>query len=582
MPYTRQASEDLKYAPPIHGDLNQVYAEPHDPFLSQLETPHFDPIPFWASGAPYEVDIKTEREVYVDDVPMRRDSSVSTFNTYQPPLSNTTLPTFAADDWINRDFMETHKETVGIPEIHAYDNFEFPPGDVQVPSIHIEDCDRHLLDHFFDKVLRLVFPVLDVRQPGALRSDVILPGVESNKSYLHCCLSIAAAHLKATQKIPAEQIDNDIQNHRYQAVSELSRALEGDTDHSKIFESSLAFIFLQCAVGRPGDALRDIPWHQHFQAATMLIHRLDLPNRLLEPDNTNMPLPPLNMTISLWIDILGSTMLGQMPQFAHTYRSKLLNGSSSGFSELMGCEDRVMYLIAEIACLDALTVEGRVDYVALCGHITNLGQQLDLSDPPSGSLVNARSETGSVDQQQLVKNITALFCLAARVYLSNLVPGFHRNHSVKLVARAAEILELIPAGPDGFDRSLVWPLLICGASSTTDGPFRPALQRRIELLGEQASFGNFGRMINLLHEVWRVSDCDAALSVEDAGTTTSTIPPGTAVNETKFLPSPEDSTAAASDSGQVAVGDEQQKLMNGNIIHWREVMQRNGWDYLLI
>ena len=470
MPYTRQTSEDPKYPAPVPSDFNQLYAEPHDPFLSQLETPHFDSIPFWTSSAPYEVDIKTEREVYVDDVPLRRDSSVSTFNTYQPPLSNATLPTFAGEDWINREFMETHKETVGIPQVHPYGTFESPPDDVQVPVVHIEDGDRHLLDYFFDKILRLVFPVLNARQPGTLRSDVILPAIESNRSYLHCCLSVAAVHLKVIQKIPAEQIDNDIQNHRYQAVLEISKALETDTQHSKVLESTLAFIFLQAAVGRPDDALRDVPWHQHFQAATTLIHRLDLPDRLLETDQTNMPLPPLNMTISAWIDILGSSMLGQMPQFAHTYRSKLLNGSSSGFVELMGCEDRVMYLIAEITCLDALRVEGRVDYVALCGHITTLGQQLDLSDPPSGTLVSALSETGSVDPHQLVKNITALFCIAARVYLQNLVPGFHRNQAVKLVSRAAEILELIPAGPEGFDGALVLPLLICGASSTPDGP----------------------------------------------------------------------------------------------------------------
>ena len=53
-----------------------------------------------------------------------------------------------------------------------------------------------------DNVLRLLFPILELNQQGSVRSEVILPALESNKTYLHCCLSTAAMHLKATTVAP--------------------------------------------------------------------------------------------------------------------------------------------------------------------------------------------------------------------------------------------------------------------------------------------------------------------------------------------------------------------------------------------
>lgn len=578
IPNTREGSAEPKYA--VEGDVNQLYGpDSYDPFRSQIQTPHFDS--FWTAGAPYEVDIKTEREVYVDDVPMRRDSAISTFSTHKPPLSHATLPTFTGDDWINRDFFDSHKDQVVMSEIHGYNPFEFTHPPVHVASVHVDDCDRHLLDHFFDKIQRLIFPILETRLPGTVRSDVVLPAIESNKCYLHCCLGSAAVHLKATQGLTGDQADNDILRHRYQTVSELCKALNQDTDHDKILEATLALIFFQTAVGRPDDSLPDIPWHQHFQAATSLVHKLDLPNRIIETDKNNMHLPPFNMALAAWIDILGSTMTGQMPQFAHTYRAKLFDGSGTGLNELMGCEDRVMYLIAEISCLDVLKTEGRVDHLALCGHITTLAAQLDHTEPAPGTLVDACTEDGMVDPQQLSKNVTALFRVAARIYLCSLVPGFDINgpSSVKVINHAADLLGLIPSGLDGYDRAIVWPLLICGAYSAPDSPLRPVLQKRTELLGEEAAFGSFGRMMHLLEETWKTAGIETT-SIEDQ-TATQSGPHSRRSSEAPLLPTPEGSLTGTPDSASVVGTDEQQQVTD-RCVHWRDVMRRNGWDYLLI
>lgn len=523
-------------------------------------------LPFYSQPYPYEVDVKTERQMFVNDVPTRRDSSISTFSTCHAPVPHTAMPTFTApEDWIQHNYFETRRDSWAGEEGLDFNFFDFSHGVIPHTShqalVPVEDCDRRLLDHFVDNVLRLIFPILEVNQHGSVKAEVILPALESNKCYLHCCLSIAAIHLKATEGLQSEQIDNDIMKHRYETVSELCKALNKDTDHLQILEATLGMIFFQCSVGRPDDCLPDIPWHQHFQAATSLVHKLDLPRQMEEMPQSGVQ-PPFNMTLTSWIDILGSTMLGRSPQFANTYRTKHLTGSTSGLCELMGCEDRVMYLLSEIACLDALKIEDRIDDISLCTHITALAQQLDATESQHDALATPFSNTGAVRPRQLSKNMTAVFRIAARVYLCSLVPEYNRyqQSTINLIARLAEVLHFIPSGPDGFDRSLVWPLLICGAYSIPTSPFRRVFAERIERLGEHADFGSFGRMVRLLREVWRRSD--------------DTVLPTSATCE----PTP----TSATSNCHGANTDARSNSKNPQNVHWRDVMQQNGWDFLLI
>lgn len=540
----------------------------YDPCAYPMPTPHISsqPPPLYSQPCPYEVDIKTERQMFVNDIPTRRDSSISTFSTFQPPAPHASLPSFpTGDDWIQHDYFETRRDSWSGEEGLDFNFFDFSHGIVPQTSqqalIPVEDCDRILLDHFVDKVLRLIFPILEVNQHGSVKAEVILPALESNKCYLHCCLSISAIHLKATEGLQTEQIDNDIMRHRYETVAELCKALNRDTDHLQILEATLGMIFFQCTVGRPDDCLPDIPWHQHFQAATSLVHKLEFPRIMEEMPQTGVH-PPFNMTLTSWIDILGSTMLGRSPQFANTYRNKHLTGSTSGLCELMGCEDAVMYLLSEIACLDALKIEKRVDDISLCTHITALAQQLDATESQHDTLVMPFSTTGAVRPRQLSKNMTAVFRIAARVYLCSLVPDYNRyqQSTINLIARLAEILHFIPSGPDGFDRSLVWPLLICGAYSIPTSPFRRVFAERIGRLGEHAEFGSFGRMVRLLREVWRRAD--------------ETVLPTSATCE----PTPTSATSTIPGAG----GDMGLNYRSTRNVHWRDVMQQNGWDFLLI
>ncbi|KAL1616333.1 DNA-binding transcriptional regulator ume6 [Diplodia seriata] len=524
---TRAASIDSQFS----GDFNHV-SPPHI-YSVGMPQPMYDSYAQFQHFPPYEVDIKTERQMFVNDIPTRRDSTISTFSTFQPPALNG-LPA-CPENWIQQDFFEQKEEFTEEPL--DFNFFDFPHGPF-TPShqatIQVEEGDQHLLNHFIDNVLRLIFPILEVNQHGSARSDVVLPALESNKCYLHCCLSIAAQHLKNSEHLEGEQIDNDIVRHRYQTISELCEALGRDTDHMQILEAALAMIFFQCAVGRPDDTLPDIPWHSHFQAAQSLIEKLELPQHLLALNGNPHAQPPFNMTLASWIDILGATMLGRSPLFAHCYREKMLASSPTGLAELMGCDDQIMYLISEIACLEAVKMEN-MDDVTLCAHIKLLGDQINLTEQSSGPLANCYSSTGAIRPKQLKSNMTTVFRIAARIYLCSLVPDFDRQSptSVGLVDQLTEAMSFIPAGPEGFDRSLVWPLLVAGSYSLEGSAFRSMFAERAALMGETAEVGSFGRIRELLKDVWVIND-DSLLR-----------------------------------------GDKRS-------VHWRDVMHQKGWDFLLI
>jgi len=530
MPHTRAGSIDSPYS---GYDFTQMPPEgffqmppPPPPTLSHPQYPMF---------SPYEVDIKTERQIFVNDVPTRRDSTMSTFSTYQPPPLSDDAP-YPQDSWVQQEHHDSLTESF-VEEPVDFNFFDFPHGSLSPNHetiINVDEGDRYLLNHFFDKVLKLIFPVLDANQHGSARSDVILPALESNKAYLHCCLSVAATHMKATEGLAGEQIDNDIVRHRYTAISDLCEALGEDRNHSGILEATLGMIFFQCSVGRTSDALPDIPWHQHFQAVTSLVNKLDLPQNVLALASSGQSHPPFNMTLASWIDILGSTMLGRSPTFADMYRDLNLNNGSAGLSELMGCDDKIMFLISEIACLEVQKSEN-IDEVILCKYVEVLADEIKRNQDLSPPVHNCFSTSGAIRPRQLTTNITAVFRIAARVYLCSLVPGFEpRSPSMcHLISQFSDLMNFIPAGPDGFDRSLAWPLLVAGSVSVAESPFRGMFDERCERLGDAADFGSFGRVRELLADIWDINDT-AAMRGEYQG------------------------------------------------VHWRDVMQQKDWDFLLI
>ncbi|KAL2113660.1 hypothetical protein VUR80DRAFT_3114 [Thermomyces stellatus] len=496
---------------------------------------------------PYEIDVKTERQMYVNDVPTIKESTVSTFSTLQtPPPPGTVLPTSDWPEPVLDETAESQPEETLNP--HFFDFSHGPPMTSRQVAIELDENDQRLFDHFVQHVLPSIFPILESNQHGSVGSDLVLPALQTNRSYLHCCLAVAAQHLKATTAVSADDVDQDIMRHRYATISSLCDALNRDESHEEVLEATLGLISFQSVVGRLDDILPDIAWHQHFQAAISLVQKLDLHTRVCDPAEAHLK-PPFNMTLTAWIDIIGGAMQGCAPVFAHTYREKHLSSNPSlGLRELMGCDDKVMYLVSEIACLEALKRDG-MDDIILCQHVHALGEQIGLTEMGESAPRVPFNANGTLSPRQLSRNMTAAFRLAARIYLCSLVPGFNPGQAscVGLVDKLTSVLQHVPSGPHGFDRSLVWVYLIGGSASLPGSTFRLFFEERMAQLGDMALFGSVGRVATLLREVWAQSDALAA-------------------------------QAAAAGSGSPGSDGSE----NVPFVHWRSVMQTRCWDFLLL
>ena len=553
----------------------------YDPHAQQYFAAPFSHPDVYSQGYTYEVDVKTERQMFVNDIPTRRDSSISTFSTFvPPPPPNSVLPSFTGDDFLQSNQFETPTSDWHGEEGLDFNFFDFShgpqaPPNTQTAQIEVDECDQPLLNHLIKNVLPMVFPILEANQHGSVKSDVILPALETNKAYLHCCLSAAAVHMKSLGLNTSENVDSDILRHKFAFVQEVVGNLGADSNHLQVLEATLGMISLQCITGQAEDMERDIPWHQHFQAAVELVRKLNLPQMLEQlPTQNATTHPPFNMTLTAWIDILGSTMLGRAPVFADSYRNRHLAAGSTGLAELMGCQDNVMYLLSEVACLDALRLEKRLDDIGVCSHVQSLGQQLDATENANDAIQHPYSSSGAIRPRQLSRNITAIFRKALRLYLCSLVPGFDRygQASVNLVQSVTDMLQFIPSGPDGYDRSLVWPLLIAGSSSTPTSTFRKVFAERTEAMGAAGKNGNFGRLAKLLNEVWRRND-DIVLSATVCEATPVTAGAVSPLGNSNSSPLPPLNTNVG--HGAVPMHKPQE-------VHWRDVMREHCWDFLLI
>jgi hypothetical protein len=527
-------------------------------------TPQMHPEFMFSPYSPYEIDVKTERQMFINDVPTLRESTTSTFSTYAtPPPPGTVLPQFPLEgEWTEQVYSERREScTEEALNVNFFDFAQGPSTASRQVAIELDEGDQRLLDHFVQFVLPTIFPILESNQHGSVSSDLILPALQNNQGYLHCCLSIAAQHYKAAMGLQGDEIDGDIMRHRYATISALCDALNKDENHQQILEAALGLIFFQCGVGRFDDSLPDIPWHQHFLAVVSLVQKLDLP-RIVSDPNEPLTQAPFNMTLTAWIDILGASMQGRAPSFAHTYREKHLSlaNPSLGLRELMGCEDRVMYLISEIACLEALKKDG-MDDITLCQHVHVLGDQIGMTEMNEGVPVLPFNANGSLSPKQLSKNITAAFRLAARIYLCSLVPGFSpaQDSCIGLVEKLTSVLQQIPSGANGFDRSLSWVYLMGGSVSVPGSTFRAFFEDRVAQLADLANFGSFGRVACLLREAWLQND---GLLLQQQHSRVSS-------------PAPDSSS-------QEAPQQHQQQQPKQQFIHWRDIMQMKGWDYLLI
>jgi len=211
-----------------------------------------------------------------------------------------------------------------------------------------------------------------------------------------------------------------------------------------------------------------------------------------------------------------------------------------------------------------------MDDMTIIQHAHTLGEQINITELCSADMAAAIP--------LLSRNITAAYRLAARIYLCSLIPGFHptQGSCIQLVDKLVAVLRQIPAGPTGFDRSLSWVYLIGGSVALAGSPFRAFFEERVALMGDLANIGSFGRVVALLREVWAEQDvlmAQQAAVQSVAGSPRASPPPATTTME-----APQQQTVGQT----AAAGTPALAPASQPYVHWRDVMQMKGWDYLLI
>ncbi|KAI1388240.1 fungal-specific transcription factor domain-containing protein [Hypoxylon trugodes] len=431
------------------------------------------------------------------------------------------------------------KEGLGSkPTSHLYSNIPIPTTPripVRVPEpghglgLKPAVSETRLLDYFLSSVWPIVFPIFKATECEGFGEELILPSLQANESYRHCCLMMAAQNRKAIADFSSsdDMMINvsEFPRYRHMVITTLQGLLSADTAYERVLETVLVLILSQCWVGPCTETFRDLEWSSHMAAAYSLVNKLDYPAKISDPTYQI----PFDMSLVVWIDILGSAMMGRAPVFKQIYNEKYLSqtNNSLGLRNLMGCDDNIMYLISEIACLEALKKDS-MDAGDLHLHIRLLNDELVQRGNIKSTMTFDADDL--LIPQELTGVTTALFHLAAQIYLCSLDPGFlpEQPSCVKLVENVISNLLLIWPGPNGFDRSLIWVYFIAGSFSTASSGFREEFEHRAVQLGDAAKFGNFGRVACVLRAVWLHNDTSEGY------------------------------------------------------VHYRDIMQREGWDYLLI
>ncbi|EWZ77712.1 hypothetical protein FOWG_17906 [Fusarium oxysporum f. sp. lycopersici MN25] len=112
-------------------------------------------------------------------------------------------------------------------------------------STEYDNRNEVLLNHLMKCVLPTISAIIESDQHCSVRTDLILAALPSNSTYLHCCLRVAAQHLKShtNTNTSAADIDSDFKHHYCLALEALVETLKRDEDdHEATLEAVLSLI----------------------------------------------------------------------------------------------------------------------------------------------------------------------------------------------------------------------------------------------------------------------------------------------------------------------------------------------------
>lgn len=258
----------------------------------------------------------------------------------------------------------------------------------------------------------------------------------------------------------------------------------------------------------------------------------------LDSDNDALPNDPaLSFFISaiIWFDILACISTRSRPHLADHHKQLLSSngGDKIQLHKLMGCQNWVMVIIAEMAQLAAFQNEngkGNSDNQHMSISAKQIQSRLkDRHARVQKEIRELREEYSGCPPHHLtdvywqyeILVVTHIFACAAVIYLQTIVTAhpiaFHIDEPLQDTITALRMM------PDPrMIRGMIWPLCVAGcmASSFVDQDF---FRKTIESgITDSRTFGNSGKALAILEKSWDLQKregqlIDCSTSIEKLG-----------------------------------------------------------------
>lgn len=219
---------------------------------------------------------------------------------------------------------------------------------------------------------------------------------------------------------------------------------------------------------------------------------------------------------SIWFDVLASVtlvrtpiMLGVVSELFSPYSDATIDGTplepceEYSMLSIMGCDNHIVYALAEIAELAAWKERNRSENRLSVPELVRRGQHIEKILKKPSSLPMTFHDHAQHERSHQRMLTSEVFRASAHVYLHSVISGDYPQcpEIIEAVDRTIGCLRAAESGQTGraVVRSVVFSICIAGCL-TDDLGHKEYLRKRLK---EQRGIGNCSQVQHLISEVWR-------------------------------------------------------------------------------
>ncbi|KIK16892.1 hypothetical protein PISMIDRAFT_685897 [Pisolithus microcarpus 441] len=219
---------------------------------------------------------------------------------------------------------------------------------------------------------------------------------------------------------------------------------------------------------------------------------------------------------SIWFDVLASVtlvrtpiMLGVVSELFSPYSDATIDGiplepcEEYSMLSIMGCDNHIVYALAEIAALAAWKERNRSENRLSVPELVRRGQHIEKILKKPSSLPMTFHDHAQHERSHQRMLTAEVFRASAHVYLHSVISGDYPQcpEIIEAVDRTIGCLRAAESGQTGraVVRSVVFSICIAGCL-TDDLGHKEYLRKRLK---EQRGIGNCSQVQHLISEVWR-------------------------------------------------------------------------------